>query len=112
MLSRPPRRPVPSHRVLYAGDDAGLPARIRDGLGGLDCFVVYAPANIARAFLQSDIEYSLLLFDEAAVGAELQRFARSLPHRAHTPIIFVKKSEGSGTLFDAVRRRLGTTRVP
>jgi len=103
---------MPSHRVLYAGADACLPARIRDGLGGLDCFVVSAPANIARTFLQSDIKYSLLLFDETAEGVELQRFARSLPHREHTPVILVKKSGGLGTLLDAVRRRLGTPRVP
>jgi hypothetical protein len=103
---------MPSHRLLYAGDDTGLPARIRDGLGGLDCFVVSAPANIARTFLQSDIKYSLLLFDETAEGVELERFTRSLTHREHTPVIVVKKSEDPGRLFDTIKRRLSATRAP
>ncbi len=103
---------MPSHRVLYAGDDTSLPARLRDGLTGLDCFVVRAPANLARTFLQSDIGYSLLLFDETAEGADLQRFTRSLTHREHTPVILVKKSEDPGRLFDIIKRRLSATRAP
>ena len=98
-----------SHRILYAGDDVTLPGALRDGLKSLDCFVVYAPAAVAPALIRSGIEYSLLLFDETVAGAELERFARSLPHRERTPFIVVKKSEGSDRLVDAVRRRLGTT---
>ena len=40
-----------SHRILYAGDDTNLPTRLTDGLGGLDCFVVYSPVGIARMLI-------------------------------------------------------------
>jgi len=103
---------VASHRILYAGDDIDLPKHLRDGLKGLGCFVVRSPVPGARTLIGSDIEYSLLLFDKTAAGAELKGCARTLPHREHTPVIVVKKSEGSGRLLDAIRRRLGTGRVP
>jgi hypothetical protein len=74
--------------------------------------VVYSPAALARTFIRSDIRYSLLLFDDTAEGVELQGFARALPHRERTPVILVKKSEDPGRLFEAIRRRLITTRVP
>jgi len=104
--------PVASHRILYAGDDIDLPKHLRDGLGGLGCFVVRSPVLIARMFIESDIEYSLLLFDKTAAGAELKGYAGTLAHREHAPVVIVKKSEGSGRLLDAIRRRLGTIRVP
>jgi hypothetical protein len=100
-----------SHRILYAGDNTALPASLRNALSGLDCFVVYSPVGIARMFIHSSIEYSLLLFDETEAGAELEGYARSLSHREQTPIIIVKKSEGLGGLLDTIRRRLSTTRV-
>jgi hypothetical protein len=100
-----------SHRILYAGDDTGLPARLRDALHGLDCYVVRSPVEIARTLIRSEIEYSLLLFDETDEGAELESCARSLSHRARTPVIIVKGSEGLGGLVDIIKRRI-TTRVP
>jgi hypothetical protein len=106
------RRPVPSHRLLYAGDILALPARLRDGLTGLDCFVVYSPVGSVRTLVKSDIKYSLLLFDDTAAGVALESFTRSLAHHAHMPVMLVKESEGFGKLLDTVRRRLGTTRVP
>jgi hypothetical protein len=103
---------MPSRRILYAGDDTGIPASLRNGLSGLDCFVVRSPVDSARPLIRSGIEYSLLLFDETEAGAELEAYARSLPHRERTPVVIVKKSKGSGGLLDAVRRRLGIVRVP
>jgi glutaredoxin len=99
-----------SRRILYAGDNTGLPARLRDALYGLDCFVVRSPVETARMFIQSEIEYSLLLFDETDEGAELESYARSLSHRERTPVIIVKESEGIGGLVDVIKRRI-TTRV-
>lgn len=106
------RRPMPSHRILYAGDAFALPARLRDGLTGFDCFVVYSPVGSARTLIQSDIKYSLLLFDDTPAGVELESFARSLTHRAHTPVMLVKESEGFDRLLDTIRRRLGAICVP
>jgi hypothetical protein len=95
-----------SRRILYAGDDIFLPARLRDALRAFDCFVVYSPAGIARTFIRSEIKYTLLLFDETAAGAELEGFARSLSHREQTPVIIVKKSEDLGVLVYTIRRGL------
>jgi hypothetical protein len=96
-----------SRRILYAGEDMALPGLLKDALKALDCFVVRSPVPTARTLIRSDIKYSLLLFDGTAAGAELQLFARSLPHREHTPVIVVKKSEGLSGLLKAIRRRLG-----
>ncbi|HKG13509.1 MAG TPA: hypothetical protein VKB12_09215 [Pyrinomonadaceae bacterium] len=99
-----------SRLILYAGADTDLPARLRGGLGGLDCFVVYSPVVVARVFIRSDIKYSLLLSDDSEEGAELERFARSLPHREQTPVVIVKKSGGLNGLLASIRRLTG--RVP
>lgn len=99
-----------SHRILYAGDDIYLPARLRDGLGGLDCFVVRSPVGVARVFIRSDIRYSLFLFDETAAGAELEAYARTLPHRERTPVIIIKKSKGLKGLLESIKRRLTNSR--
>ncbi|HVF67947.1 MAG TPA: hypothetical protein VM914_09800 [Pyrinomonadaceae bacterium] len=95
-----------SHRILYAGVNTGLLASLRDGLDGLDCFLVYSPVSIARTFIQSGIEYSLLLFDETEAGKGLEAYARALPHRERVPVIFVKESEGFGLLLEGIKRRL------
>ena len=102
---------ITAHRILYAGDDVGLPERLQDELWRLDCLVVRSHVGTARLFLRSDIRYSLLLFDETAEGVELQDFARSLPHHEQTPVILFKKSEGTDRLLDAVRRQLGKPRA-
>jgi hypothetical protein len=100
-----------SHRILYAGDDAALPGKLRDALKSLDCFVVYSPVGIARTLIRSDIKYSLLLFDETEAGAGLEAYARSLPHREQTHVIVVKKSEGLDVLLEVIKRRLTTRGV-
>jgi len=99
-----------SRRILYAGDDIHLSSRIRDALRAFDCFVVRSPVGPASTLIRSDIKYTLLLFDETEAGAELEAYARSFPHREHTPVIIVKESEGLGVLLESIRRRL-TTRV-
>ena len=101
-----------SHRILYAGDNLALPARLRDALHASDCFVVYSPVGIAPMFIRSDIEYSLLLFDETEAGAELEAYARSLSRRERTPVIIVKESEGFGVLLNTIERRVVTLRAP
>jgi hypothetical protein len=98
-----------SRRILYAGDDVTLPGLLKDTLKSLDCFVVRSPVLTSHTLIKSDIKYSLLLFDETEAGAELERFARSLSHREHTPVIVVKKSEGLGGLLETIRRRLGAS---
>ncbi|HKG14376.1 MAG TPA: hypothetical protein VKB12_13695 [Pyrinomonadaceae bacterium] len=95
-----------SHRILYVGDDIYLPARLGDALKSLDCFVVRSPVETARILIQSEIKYSLLVFDETEAGAGLEAYARSLSHRKRTPIIFVKGSEGLDVLVYAIRRKL------
>jgi hypothetical protein len=100
-----------SRRILYAGEDTALPERLKDGLRRLDCFLVRTPVLTARALIRSDIEYALLLFDATAEGAELENYARTLPHREQTPVIVVKKSGGADGLLDTIRRRLRTTGV-
>ncbi len=99
-------RLMPSHRIFYAGDDSDLPARLRDGLTGLDCLVVRSPVDTARTLIRSDVTYSLLLFDDTAAGVRLERFARSHAHRGRTPVMLVKKSEGFGPLIKSIRRGL------
>jgi hypothetical protein len=100
-----------SHRILYAGDNLALPARLRDALHASDCLVVYSPVDIARMFIRSEIKYSLLLFDETDAGVELERYTRALSHRERTPVIIVKESENFGGLVDSIKRRV-THRVP
>jgi hypothetical protein len=81
-------------------------------LKGLDCFVVGSHFSTARLFPRSDINYSLLLFDDTEEGAELMRFTRSLPHREGVAVILVKQSEDFGRLLNRIRRLLGKTRAP
>ena len=105
--SAPRYTPQWPHTASYTrGMIIYLPARLRDALHAFDCFVVRSPVDSARLLIRSDIKYTLLLFDETEAGEELERFARSLPHREQTPVMFVKRAEGLGVLLDAVRRRL------
>lgn len=100
-----------SRRILYSGADYLLSELLKDALKSLDCFVVRSPVFTARTLIKSDIKYTLLLFDDDPAGAELENYARTLPHRRQTPVIIVKKSESFDRLLDTVRRRLGKIRV-
>jgi hypothetical protein len=100
-----------SRRILYSGADYVLSELLKDALKGLDGFVVRSPAPTARTLIESDIKYTLLLFDDDPAGAELGRYARTLTHRERTPVVIVKKSEGFDGLLDAIRRRLAAARA-
>jgi hypothetical protein len=86
---------MPSRRVLYVGADLDLLASLKAGLK--DCRVVRSPGGVARTLVESEINYSLLIFDSEF--AELADFARSLPHREHTPVLILPAGEA-----DAVER--------
>ena len=60
----------------------------------------------AHLFISGDTKYSLFLFDEER-AEELERLARSLKHRANTPVVMVRKSERFETITDTIRRALG-----
>ena len=110
--------PAPSYRyrILYLGTKRALLVQaLNRELKELSCFASYVPAPwLARAFIESDNEYALFLFDEElpeTTGAELARFARSLPHRARTPSIVVPadvKPAGSSHLVETIKRLLAT----
>jgi glutaredoxin len=111
MTSRRPILTTASRRILYSGADYVLSELLKDALKPLDCFVVRSPVYTARTLVESDIKYTLLLFDDDPAGAELERYARTLPHREHTPVIIVKNSESFDRLLDAIRRQLATGRA-
>ena len=100
------------YRILYVGSDLALTAFLQDELKWLDCFVVRCPdGRGARLFIDSDIDYSLLLFDDELpdmTGKELERFARKLSHRERTPIIIFKKSDNFNMLVETIIQRLAT----
>lgn len=98
-------RLMPSHSILYVGTDYNLQTFLRDALE--DCMIVGCPDDYqARLFLKSNIEYSLLLFDEGREGAELARLARLLEHREQTPVEVIKKPCDFGELVNTIRRLL------
>lgn len=74
-----------SHRVLYVGADLALLASLKAALK--DCRVVRSPGGVASTLIESKINYSLLIFDNEL--EELADFARSLPHREHTPVFIL-----------------------
>ena len=79
---RAPFHPMASRRILYAGADLALLASLKGALE--DCHVVRSPGAVARLLVESQINYSLLIFDHESAG--LADFARSLPHRQRTPV--------------------------
>ncbi|HEY0173523.1 MAG TPA: hypothetical protein VGB98_21100 [Pyrinomonadaceae bacterium] len=84
---------------------------LKDALKPLDCFVVRSPVFTARTLIKSDIKYTLLLFDDDPSCAELESYARTLPHRERTPVIIIKKWESYDRLLDAIRRQLSAARA-
>ena len=89
-----------SHRILYVGRDHSLLDFLRDILRKTDDSIVRCPdGRDARLFIESDIKYSLLLFDDALTdtsGVELAQFARSLKHRTTTPIVILSVDKARG----------------
>jgi DNA-binding response OmpR family regulator len=107
---------MPSHRIhwkyrlLYVGRDHDLTSFLKDALKRLDCFVVRCPRGTeARIFIESEIRYSLFLFDEELpdmTGLELKRFTHSQAHRKKIPILIVAKSGDFNNLLEAIIRTL------
>ena len=97
-----------SHRILYVGLDLNLLQLLKGILKG--CHIVRCPGGSnARLFIESDIEYSLLLFDDEPMdttGAELKRFAHSLEHRKRTPVIIYKKSDDLNLLIETLKKSI------
>jgi CheY-like chemotaxis protein len=63
----PSFQPMPSHRILYVGQDLILLETLREALE--DCRVVRCPGGSgARTLIESRIGYSLLLLDEELPG--------------------------------------------
>jgi DNA-binding response OmpR family regulator len=106
------RAPRYRYKILCATTDHALPKALRAGLKQLDCFVDYCPAGwLARSLIASDIHYALLIIDDLPdeTGPALAQFARSLTHRARTPIIIVsarEKSADGAHLVETVKRLL------
>jgi DNA-binding response OmpR family regulator len=94
---------MPSHRILYVGNDLALLAHLESTLR--DCQVVRCPGDSTVYALIAGINYALLLFDEElpdTTGAELAEFSCSLARTACTPFIIVKK----GDSFDLVAKAI------
>jgi DNA-binding response OmpR family regulator len=88
------------HRILYVGRDLALTAFLKDELKRLDCFVVRCPdGRGARLFIESDINYSLLLFDDELpdmTGLALANFTRERAHRTTTPVVILSGDKARG----------------
>lgn len=93
-----------SHRILYVGLNLTLLRSLQAALP--DCKVVRsAGGSDARLLIESNIPYSLLIFDDEPLnttGTELKCFARSLAHRQQTPVIIYQKSDHHNLVIDAV----------
>jgi DNA-binding response OmpR family regulator len=83
----------PRYRLLYVGHELNLLKSLQDALKAEGWFVVRCPGgSLARVLLESEIHYDLLIFDDelpSTSGLELVGLARSLEHRALTPIILL-----------------------
>lgn len=97
-----------SHRILYVGLDHALVVFLNKALE--DCQTVRSPSGRdSQCLIESDIKYSLLLFDDElpdTTGAKLKRFAHKLPHRKQTPIIIYKRTDDLSLLVDSIVRAI------
>ena len=88
------------YRLLYVGRDLALTAFLKDALMRLDCFVVRCPRGTeARSFIASDINYSLLLFDDELsdmTGLALAHFTSEQAHRKTTPVVILSGEKARG----------------
>jgi DNA-binding response OmpR family regulator len=88
------------YRILYVGRDHALTAFLKDELKRLDCFVVRCPdGRGARLFIESDIKYSLLVFDDELpdmTGLALAHFTSEQAHRANTPVMILSADKARG----------------
>jgi DNA-binding response OmpR family regulator len=106
------RAPRYRYKILCATTDHAPANALRAGLKQLDCFVDYCPSGyLARLLIASDIHYALLILDDLPdeTGLALAQFARSVAHRARTPIIIVsprEKPADGAHLVETVKRLL------
>jgi DNA-binding response OmpR family regulator len=88
------------YRILYVGRDLALAAFLIDELKRIDCFVVRCPRGTeARSFIASDINYSLLLFDDELpdmTGLALAHFTSERAHRKTTPVVILSAEKARG----------------
>jgi DNA-binding NtrC family response regulator len=100
---------MPSRRILYVGHDLILLQFLSDMLE--DCRIVRCPSgSLARPLIKSEINYSLLIFDDkltGMTGEELEQFACSQKHRKQTPIVIFKKSGDFDSMVETIIRLLG-----
>ena len=84
-------------RLLYVGSDIELLRALREVLTKPDYHIVSCPhVRSAIDFLEGNPRYDLLMFElelRGKTGIELTRLARSIPHRAHLPIVIVITNE-------------------
>ncbi|HEX8649884.1 MAG TPA: hypothetical protein VF708_03520 [Pyrinomonadaceae bacterium] len=69
----------------------------------------------ARLFIESEIRYTLFLFDEELpdmTGKELKRFTHAQAHREQTPVILCKKSDDYKQLLETIVRELSKIEKP
>jgi DNA-binding response OmpR family regulator len=96
------------YRILYVGRNLTFLKFLSGNLR--DCHVVRAPDDpLARSFIKSEINYSLLILDEdlpRTTTAELTRFVRSLAHRKQTPIVVFRESDDFNALVKTINDRL------
>lgn len=111
-LNNPVPSPYQRHRVLYVGQNYALLAALQAALADLNCPVIRCPGHgvpEARAFIRSEIPYTLFLFDEHltdSTGEELARYTLSLPHRTSTPTLIARNSDAPAALAHRIRRLL------
>jgi DNA-binding response OmpR family regulator len=94
----------PRRKLLYVGVDLELLQDVQEALKDDGWLVVRCPdVGTARAFIESDIRYELLLFDMELRGVsamELVWLARSLNHRKRTPVILLSLKNPAARLLD------------
>ena len=103
----PPVQPESRFRILYVGTDMEMLAALRRVLRKPEYHIVSCPdRGSAILFLEGDARYNLLLFElelHGKTGLELTQLARSLPYRAHLPIVIVTAKEVIGVSEGLVR---------
>src|SRR5205085_9185785 len=90
------RAPTYQYKVLYVGTNPTLRQFLATTAHQLDCYLDACSGIFhARLLLQSPIHYALLLLDDIpdTPATDLAAFAHTLPHRQHTPIIFVTETK-------------------
>ena len=113
-----------SHHILYVGRDITLLLFLRDVLKKTDDTIVRCPSGReSYCLIESDIKYSLLLFDDELsdmTGLALAHFTSEQAHRKATPVVilsadkargmvaglFFEKPYDVGTLVETITARL------